>query len=311
MKQIKEVKQALQIAGITYLENQSLKYYTTLHIGGFANIVVEPETSIQIQTSIQIAKQYQIPYYILGNGSNVLFPDEGYQGLLIVLGRKFKNIKQDHHKIIVSSGTSLKELSSWCLNHHLSGLEFACGIPGSVGGAVVMNAGAYGGEIKDVITQVWYLNQEGNIICKGKEELDFSYRHSCFSHQEGIVLEVEFFLQPGNYEEMKDIMEDLMEKRRSKQPLDAYSAGSTFKRPEGNYASVLIAESGLQGYSINDASVSNKHAGFLINQGNATANDFLKLINHVKKQVYETSGIHLECEVIQVDEKASFGSKTK
>ncbi len=297
MKEIQMILRTLKNYGIQVREEVSLKDYTTLHIGGNARLLSEPKSIEEIQRCIEVCRLYQFPYFVLGNGSNVLALDEGYEGLVIVLSAYFHHMEVTAHTVCVQSGASLKALSAFCMRHSLTGMEFACGIPGSVGGAVFMNAGAYGGEMKDVVEFVIWLDQMGNIHRSDKEELALSYRHSVFMENQGIVLEVVLQLQEGNKEDIAYLMEELMEKRRSRQPLDSYSAGSTFKRPEGNYASALIQQAGLMGVMVNDAQVSEKHAGFLINKKEATSQDFLDLIQLVQKRVKADSGYELECEV--------------
>lgn len=297
MKEIQTILQILNNHGIQVREEVSLKDYTTLHIGGNAKLLFEPSNIEEVQTCIEICKSYQLPYFILGNGSNVLVLDEGYKGLVIVLSTHFHHMQVNNNKVRVQSGASLKALSAFCMRQSLTGMEFACGIPGSVGGAVYMNAGAYGGEMKDVVQSVIWLDQNGKIQKSNKEDLALAYRHSVFMDNKGIVLEVEIQLQEGNKVEILSLMEELMRKRRSRQPLDFYSAGSTFKRPQGNYASALIQDAGLKGVMVNDAQVSEKHAGFLINRNNATSRDFLDLIRLVQRRVKEHSSYELECEV--------------
>ena len=297
MKETQTILQILKNHGIQVREEVSLKNYTTLHIGGNAKLLSEPSNIEEVQTCIEICKSYQLPYFILGNGSNVLVLDEGYDGLVIVLSTHFHHMIVNNNKVRVESGASLKALSAFCMRHSLTGMEFACGIPGSVGGAVYMNAGAYGGEMKDLVQSVIWLDQNGRIQKSNKEDLALAYRHSVFMDNKGIVLEVEIQMQEGNKEEILLLMEELMRKRRSRQPLDSYSAGSTFKRPQGNYASALIQDAGLKGVMVNDAQVSEKHAGFLINRNNATSRDFLDLIQLVQHRVKEHSGYELECEV--------------
>lgn len=297
MKEIQMILRTLKNYGIQVREEVSLKDYTTLHIGGNARLLSEPKSIEEIQRCIEVCRLYQFPYFVLGNGSNVLALDVGYDGLVIVLSTHFHHIELNQKRLRVQSGASLKAVSAFCMRHSLTGMEFACGIPGSVGGAVFMNAGAYGGEMKNVVEYVIWLDQMGNIHRSDKEELLLSYRHSVFMENHGIVLEVVLQLQEGNKEDIACLMDELMEKRRSRQPLDFYSAGSTFKRPEGNYASALIQRAGLMGVMVNDAQVSEKHAGFLINKKNATSQDFLDLIQLVQERVKAHSGYELECEV--------------
>lgn len=304
MKDLEKAYQFLDEEGIQNKRDCSLKQYTTLHIGGLADLVAEPSSVEQIIRCIQIADMCNLPYYILGNGSNVLAKDEGFRGLVIVLSTNYHAMEVlDETRIRVQSGASLKAVCSYCRDASLSGLEFACGIPGSIGGGVVMNAGAYDGELQNVIEEVQYLDKEGNLHTLQRDDLQFSYRHSYFSDHFGIVTEVICRLKKGNKKQIQERMEELMRLRRLKQPLDAYSAGSTFKRPAGNYASALIRKAELMGYHVGDACVSTKHAGFLINKGKATSKEFLTLIQEVQKAVKAHSGYELECEIKMISSK--------
>ena len=281
---------------IQYKQNVSLKEYTTLHIGGPARIMIFPKTVQEIEQSLKLCQKYDMVYVVLGKGSNILASDEGYDGVVINLTR-FREMKRlDGQRICVQSGATLKNVCDFCLQQELTGLEFACGIPGTIGGAVYMNAGAYGGEMQDVVEKVVYLDDKG-VKTLSHDELEFSYRHSYFSQQKGIILEVICCLKTGDKELIKNDMNDLMKRRHEKQPMSNYSAGSTFKRPDGHYASALIRQCGLQGFHIGDAQVSLKHAGFLINCGHATSQDFLQLMKYVQKTVYEKTGYQLECEM--------------
>lgn len=273
-----------------------LKNYTTLHIGGKAKLLVEPQSRQEIITVLKLCKKYHYQYYILGNGSNVLALDQGFDGVIIVL-KSYHNIEIDNNCIKATCGVSLKEISDYCIAHSLTGFEFACGIPGSLGGAVFMNAGAYGGEMKDVVKEVIYLDSDFHIRTLKAKDMQFGYRQSYFSIHHGIVLEVVLELQNGNQKYIQERVNYLMALRQDKQPLDKYSAGSTFKRPKGSYASLLIKDLGLQGLKVGDAEVSKKHAGFLINRGLASSDDFLSLVHEVQKRVKQNTGYDLECEI--------------
>ncbi len=289
---------ACQQKGISIEENIPLKSYSTLHIGGNARYFTTPSSYEEIQTILVLCKQYKLPYFILGNGSNILFDDEGYQGVIIYTAKYLKKLSLlPNHKIRAQCGVSLKELNSFALANSLSSLEFSCGIPGSVGGAVIMNAGAYGSEIKDVILEVVYLDENFIIQKHQTSSKDFAYRQSIFAKHQYVILEATFQLHCDNVNNIQSRIHDLMKKRYEKQPMDQYSAGSTFKRPAGNYASALIQQANLQGLSVGDAMVSLKHAGFLINKGNATSKQFLKLIQKVQDKVKAHSGYDLECEI--------------
>lgn len=289
---------ACQQKGISVEEYISLKTYTTLHIGGNARYFTTPSSYEEIQTILLLCKQYSLPYFILGNGSNTLFDDEGYPGVIIYTAKYITALSLlPNHKIRAQCGASLKDLSAFAQANSLSSLEFSCGIPGSVGGAVIMNAGAYGSEMKDVITEVVYLDENFMIQKHQTSSLDFAYRQSIFAKHQYVILEATFQLQFDDASHIQIRMDDLMKKRYEKQPMDQYSAGSTFKRPVGNYASALIQQANLQGLSVGDAMVSLKHAGFLINKGNATSKQFLKLIQEVQDKVKAHSGYDLECEI--------------
>lgn len=284
--------------GYKVQENVALKDYTSLQIGGPARIFAEPYSIQEIKTLIVYAKQFSIPFYILGNGSNVLVSDNGFQGLIIVTKTNFNQILvEDEVTIIAQAGASLKDVCETALKHRLSGMEFAYGIPATVGGAIYMNAGAYGGEIKDILISCTYMDQAGNFYTLHSDELYFSYRHSFFIDKNVVILEATFGLGLGEQERIESLMDDLLAQRKSKQPLEYPSAGSTFKRPEGNYASALIEQAGLKGYRHKNVMVSDKHAGFVINHEQATSLEFLELIAIIKQEVKAKTDYDLECEV--------------
>lgn len=283
--------------GLDIKTNVSMKEYTTFNAGGEAACLVEPATEAELADIVSLCSDKGIDYYILGNGSNVLFTDEGYDGLVIHIGRNMAHIKADGDIITAQAGASLPSLAGFAAAEGLSGLEFAAGIPGSVGGAVVMNAGAYGGEIKDVIEYADVCDTAGNIVRLTAEELKLDYRSSIIPEKNYIVCAACFKLKKGDKEAIKAAMSDYNNRRRQKQPLTYASAGSTFKRPAGHYAGELIERCGLKGYGIGDAMVSEKHAGFIINTGNASVKDILDVICHVQKTVYENTGVKLETEV--------------
>ena len=281
---------------IQYKQNVFLKEYTTLHIGGRAHIMIFPKSVQEIEQCLKLCQKYDMIYVVLGKGSNILASDQGYHGVIINLTMFCEMKRLDGQRICVQSGATLKNVCDFCLQQELTGLEFACGIPGTIGGAVYMNAGAYGGEMQDVVEKVVYLDDKG-VKTLSHSEMQFSYRHSYFSQQKGIILEVICCLKIGDKELMKKQMNDLMRRRHEKRPMSDYSAGSTFKRPNGHYASALIKQCGLQGFQIGGAQVSLKHAGFLINCGHATSQEFLQLIKYVQKTVYKQTGYQLECEI--------------
>lgn len=282
---------------IHFFSDKLIKDYTTLKIGGKADYLIEVENTDQIETIMKYIRQYNAPYLILGNGSNVLVDDDGFRGIVIVLSKKFNNIIVEGTDIVCEAGANLKKVCEIALEHCLSGLEFAYGIPGSIGGAVYMNAGAFDGEIKDILSEVLYLDEEGNIQQEECKIEEFSYRKSKYTNRKGCILEARFKLIYKNYDEIKTKMDDLMKRRVSKQPLEYPSAGSVFVRPSGNYASALIEQCGLKGKQIGGAMVSTKHAGFLINYDNATCEEFKKLIHYVQEEVEKQTGYKLECEI--------------
>ena len=256
-----------------------------------------------------MAKEYGIPVTIIGNGSNLLVGDKGIRGIVLAIakGADRVSVEQESAKencmcLKAEAGCLLSKLAAEAARQNLTGLEFAAGIPGTVGGAVVMNAGAYGGEIKDVIVSATVLSPEGEVLILTKEELNLSYRHSCIPEKEYVVLEAVFALNPGESNVIRETMEDFKNRRIEKQPLEYPSAGSTFKRPEGYFAGKLIQDAGLRGYEVGGAQVSQKHCGFVINAGDATAQDVLTLIQDVKIKVQESFGVELEPEVKMIGE---------
>lgn len=278
--------------------DESLKNHTTFRIGGSCIALIEPREVEDIIEAIKICRENNIKFFVIGNGSNLLVSDEGYNGVIIKLKKEFSTIKVEGEYVIAKSGAKLSEVFDVILENSLAGFEFASGIPGTIGGAIYMNAGAYGGEMKDIVETVEVLDMDTFEVKELKnEELEFSYRNSIIQNKNYIVLAIKLKLQKGNKEEIKAIYEDLREKRNSKQPLNFGSAGSTFKRPEGHFASKLIEDSGLKGYHINDAWVSEKHSGFVVNKGNASCKEILELIDHVKNVVFEKFGVKLEMEV--------------
>lgn len=277
--------------------NELLSEYTTFKIGGAADYIVEPENAEQIADIIRLCKEYDIPYFILGNGSNILASDEGFHGMIIHILSAMSKITVEGNNIIAQAGASLIKTARTARDNGLKGMEFASGIPGTVGGAVYMNAGAYGGEMKQIVSSVRALDTQGRIYDMSCEAMDFSYRHSIAETNELIITEVTFRLEKGDVSEIDNEMKRLLETRRNKQPLEYPSAGSTFKRPEGYFAGKLIMDAGLRGYSVGDAQISEKHCGFVINKGAATANNVMELVNNVKIKVYEQSGVNLEMEI--------------
>lgn len=284
-------------------QNIKLNSYTTLNIGGPADLLIKPETEGQISKIVKYCKKFNIPLTIIGNGSNLIIRDKGIRGVVLLLKENFSKIIVKEKEVIAQSGALLRDVAKKTFEKSLTGMEALSGIPGSVGGGIIMNAGAYGTEIKDVVKSVKCMNSNGEIIEYTNEQMNFSYRKSKASEEKLIVVEVTFLLENGNYDKIIKSFEDFDYKRSSKQPLEAYSAGSTFKRPEGHFASKLIDDAGLRGYTIRNAMVSEKHCGFLINKGNSTCENYLELISQVQKIVKEKFGVTLEREVKLIGEE--------
>ena len=282
------------------LYDEPLKKHTTFQVGGNSDCLIFVEKEKELQDLISYLDGAGIPRYLIGNGSNLLVSDDGFRGVILETRRLFSDIKVEGETIIAKAGALMSKIGSIALENELTGFEFAAGIPGTIGGGVVMNAGAYGGELKDVIVSVRVLNKEGKIEEISCEDMGFGYRTSVVRKKDYIVTEVKLKLSKGNKKEIKATMEDLKERRKSKQPLEYPSAGSTFKRPEGYFAGKLIEDTGLRGYSVGGAMVSEKHCGFVINKGDATAADIDKLIKDVSERVKETFGVTLEPEVIRL-----------
>ena len=280
--------------------NEPMKNHTTFKIGGPAQYYVTPESVTQIQEVVSLCRDMNIPLHVIGNGSNILVGDDGVDGVVLALFNTFSDYEIKDNVITAQAGMSLIKLAVIALREGLTGLEFASGIPGSVGGAVYMNAGAYDGQMKDVVTSVTVLDEAGNIRILGRDELDMGYRTSAVAKHNMIVLQVIIELKAGDKEQIKDRMNQLSELRKQKQPLEYPSAGSTFKRPEGYFAGKLIADAGLKGYSIGGAAVSEKHAGFVVNMGGATAKDVVELTDYIKKRIIEQFGVTLELEIKRI-----------
>lgn len=278
--------------------DEPLKNHTTFKIGGNCIALIEPREVYDIIETIKICRENNIKFFVIGNGSNLLVPDEGYNGVIIKLKSEFSTIKVEDEYLIVNAGAKLSEVYPIAYENSLTGFEFASGIPGTIGGAIFMNAGAYGGEMKDIVESVEVLDLDNFELKQLKnEDLEFSYRKSIIQRKNYIVTSIKLKLKKGNKEEINAVYEDLRDRRNSKQPLNFGSAGSTFKRPEGHFASKLIEDAGLKGYHINDAWVSEKHSGFIVNKGNASFKDVMELIEYVQKVVFEKFGVKLETEV--------------
>ena len=272
--------------------------HTTFKVGGPAACLIELEREEQLCNIQRYLSLVEVPFFVLGNGSNVLVSDEGYPGVVLQIGEKMGGIRVEGTRIVAQAGALLSQVARAALSQELTGLEFASGIPGTVGGGVVMNAGAYGGEMKQVVTKVRVVNQSGEIMELDNSTMEFGYRYSTIRNKPIVVTEVTFQLKEGKAEEIKAVMDDLAARRREKQPLEYPSAGSTFKRPEGYYAGELIMNAGLRGYRIGGAQVSDKHCGFIVNMGNATATDIMDVIRDAQDCVKEKFNVDLEPEVV-------------
>ena len=284
------------------LREEPMRLHTTFRIGGPAQFFVIPRTQEEAAAAVRLCRSEGAPYYIIGNGSNLLVSDKGYRGVVIQLFKEFSDINIEGTRIRAQAGASLAKIAAEALRAGLAGFEFAAGIPGTLGGACIMNAGAYGGEMKDVLLAVTVLTKDGEIREIPREELDMGYRTSRVSREGWIVLGATIELARGDEKEIRAKMEDLKQRRTDKQPLEYPSAGSTFKRPEGYFAGKLIQDAGLKGLRVGDAMVSEKHSGFVVNCGNATAADVDGLIRLVQEKVREDSGITLEPEVRRLGE---------
>lgn len=277
--------------------NEPMKEHTTFRVGGNADYYIIPDEIKQISELVKLCKKSKLDYYILGRGSNLLVSDKGYQGVIIQLLDNLSQIEVKGDYVKAQAGALLYDVAEVAACKNLTGLEFASGIPGTIGGAVVMNAGAYDGEIKNVIDGVSVMTEDGTILELNNEELQFGYRRSAIIENDYIVLDATMRLSKGKEKEIREKMDDLQIRRESKQPLEYPSAGSTFKRPQGYFAGKLIMDAGLCGYKIGDAQVSTKHCGFVINNGNASASEILQLISHIQNEVKWKFGVELVAEV--------------
>lgn len=299
--QVSRLKDFLTENCIDFLSDEPMCKHTSFKIGGPAELFVMPKNETELISVVDFCKDNDIKHMIVGNGSNLLVSDEGISGAVIHPCGDLCAIKRDEDRVECSCAALLSSLCTFALNSSLSGLEFAYGIPGSVGGAVYMNAGAYGGEMKDVVESVRCYHKETGVITLTIDELRMSYRHSVFCDTDAIILSAVFKLEQGEKESIKEKMDDILFRRKSKQPLNFASAGSTFKRPEGAYAAALIEQCGLKGARVGGACVSEKHSGFIVNDNGATCNDVKNLIDIVKETVEKKTGFSLQCEVIFVE----------
>ena len=283
-------------------EEEYLRHHTTFKIGGPADLFIEPTTMAELSFALRTIHEFDVPVTIIGCGSNILVKDGGIRGAVVSVRHMTQIMDCNDNVLCIGSGYMLKDASEFAWENGLTGLEFAIGIPGTLGGAVFMNAGAYDGEMSHVVTAVRAVDFQGNIKEYDASHLDFAYRHSIFHDNHEVIGEVIMTLKPGDKAAIKARMDELTEKRESKQPLEFASAGSTFKRPPGYFAGTLIEQTGLKGLSVGDAQVSHKHAGFVINTGSASAKDVLDLIAEVQRRVYDQHGVHLEPEVRLIGE---------
>lgn len=282
------------------LTDEPMSAHTTFRTGGVADVFVEPSNVNELREALKLLKGKH--FYLIGNGSNLLVSDKGLRGVVLHLAESFRGIRIEKNTLICGAGATLSQIARTALDNSLSGFEFAAGIPGSLGGAIVMNAGAYDGEMKQVVRRVTLMGYDGEIVEKDSESMHFSYRHSLLKEERFIVLEAVIALEKGEQLEIREKMNDLAARRREKQPLDYPSAGSTFKRPEGYFAAKLIQDAGLRGFCVGGAQVSEKHCGFVINKNNATSADIYTLIKEVQKRVKDSSGVDIETEVICLGE---------
>ncbi len=286
------------------IQNAPMSKYTSFKTGGNADVLIIPNSVSALQAIAKKCKEENVTPLVIGNGSNLLVTDNGIRTVVIKIGSSMSKIELiDNETIRCEAGASVKALCNFAHTESLSGLEFAYGIPGNVGGAVYMNAGAYGGEMKDVLVSVTHIDSDGNIGIYNGDELELGYRKSTYSNKDYIIVSATMKLKKGNSDEIREAMNDKLRRRREKQPLEYPSAGSTFKRPEGYFAGALIEDCGLKGYRVGGAQVSEKHAGFVINTGEATSSDILTLIKDVQNKVYEKHGVVLETEVKIVGEQ--------
>ncbi len=295
IKQIGEILPAGQI-----FPKEPMRKHTTFRVGGEAALFLEVASPEQLEKLTMLFRRTETEYFVVGNGSNLLVSDDGYDGVILHLGAGMGEIRSEGKKLFVQAGALLSRAAAVAMEHSLTGLEFASGIPGSVGGGVMMNAGAYGGEMSQIVEAVTGIDRSGKKVRLSNEELEFGYRSSRIKKEKIIVTEAEFLLSEGKIEEIRARMQDFTNRRKEKQPLEYFSAGSTFKRPEGYFAGKLIMDAGLRGYQVGGAQVSEKHCGFVVNKGNATAADICAVMSAVQERVKEKFGVMLEPEVIRL-----------
>lgn len=297
---IDQIKSALTQAfpGLDIREKESMKLHTTFKIGGPADLFIVPKVEEELTMIIKLCKELDVPLFFIGNGSNLLVGDAGYRGVVVQIYKNFNTVEvKEDGSVIAGAGILLSSLAKKIIKHSYKGFEFASGIPGTLGGAIYMNAGAYGGEMKDCVVEVKAIDGSGQIKTYSKDELLLGYRTSVFQSNDHIIIHVKMKFEIGDHDEITATVRDLAKRRREKQPLEMPSAGSTFKRPEGHYAGKLIMDAGLRGFGMGGASVSEKHCGFVVNTGGATSEDVVRLINHIRRCVFEGFGVEMEPEV--------------
>ena len=284
------------------LKDEPMKMHTTFRIGGPADYFIQPSKIEEIRRIVAVCRECSTPYYIMGNGSNLLVGDKGFRGVIVQVFKQMSDVYADGERVYAQAGALLSKTAAVACEASLTGMEFASGIPGTLGGALRMNAGAYGGEMKQIVESAEVLTSEGEVLNLTNEELGMGYRTSVIAKNDYVALSAVLKLEKGDRQEIRAYMEDLKERRVTKQPLEFGSAGSTFKRPEGYFAGKLIQDSGMQGYRVGDAQVSEKHCGFVINRGNATAAEVMQLMKDVADRVEEKFGVRLEPEVRRIVE---------
>lgn len=299
-----ELTALCETCGCSVQYAEPLRNHTTFRIGGACGAFVNVNSTETLRRVLGLCRDRNYSYTVMGNGSNILAADSGYVGVVLHLGKDFSEITLDGTQLHCQAGATLAKIGKFALEESLTGMECLAGIPGTVGGALYMNAGAYGGEMADVVVSAEYMQPDGTVVVMSREEMELGYRKSVFRGNDGIIVGVTLELRPGKYGEIKDEMDSLMGQRRAKQPLELPSAGSTFQRPVGNYASFLIDQCGLKGASVGDAQVSVKHAGFVVNTGKATCQDVLELCDFVKQTVLEKTGYQLELEPVLLGDQA-------